>query len=461
MEKKNIFRKIISFLMLIVVIYLLIQIFGVYKEKNLNDFIRAEQNLYTSKFTRDFNVKTGDKASYKIESTTFNDAMFFKEMDVTPNTSYKVSCLVKTKDVVAKETNKGGGAQISIEGTVARSNYITGTNDWTELTLYFNSKNQTKVNIGFRLGGYSDVCTGTAWFDNITVKKGITDKSKEWNFIFLIFNNLDVKLNQNGVMKEYKLSMNSENIQTLMENMARFKSSFEEFAEKKMEINYDIIQIYEPITSLSYDEKNAYYVSPEDIHEVLERYLNMKEYDHIFVGVKLGDLSENIEIPVKDWIGLGGMEYSGLGFSNIRLPNDYRSAVYKYIPRRNEFPEEVFVHEFLHTLERNSKEYGYERPELHDNENFGYKNKEIIGLKEWYIDYMNHTIKDSKGNTYGLPEEVYTLKPVHESDFSYYTTIDIEHEPQNIIEEIRDVIKNFIRLFQKVKLNYINPQGET
>ena len=461
MEKKSPFRKIISFLMLAIVIYLLIQVYGVYKEKNLNDFIRAEQNLYTSTFTRDFNIKTGNKASYKIESTKFNDAMFFKEMEVTPNTSYKVSCLVKTQDVVAKTPNKGGGAQISIEGTITRSDYITGTNDWTELTLYFNSKNRTKVNIGFRLGGYDDVCTGTAWFDNISVKRGITDKSNEWNFVFLIFNNIDVKLDQNGVMKQYKISMGNDEIQTLMENMARFKSSFEEFSEKKMQLNYDIIQIYEPITSLSYDEKNAYYVSPEDIHTVLERYLNMKEYDHIFVGVKLGDLTENIEIPVRDWIGLGGMEYRGLGFSNIRLPNNSKSYVYRYAPRTNEFPEEVFVHEFLHTFERNAKEFGYERPELHDNEKFGYENQKVNGLKNWYIAYMNHTIKDSKGDTYGLPQEVYTLKPVHESDFSYYSTIDIEHEPQNIIEEIRDLIKNFIRLFQKVKLEYINPQGES
>ena len=461
MEKRNPFRKILSFIMLIIVIYIFIQVYGIYKEKNLNDFVRAEQNLYSSKFSRDFNVKYGEKASYKIESPTYNDAMIFKEMEVTPNTSYKVSCLVKTENVVAKTPNKGGGAQISIEGTVARSNYITGTNDWTELTLYFNSKNQTKVNIGFRLGGYDDVCTGTAWFDNISVKRGVTDTSNEWNYIFLIFNNLNVTLNQDGIMKEYRISMGNDEIQELMENMARFKNSFEEFSAGKMQINYDIIQIYEPITSLSYDEKNAYYVSPEDIHLVLDKYLSMKEYDHIFIGVKLGDLSEKIEIPVNDWIGLGGMEYKGLGFSNIRLPNNNKSYVYRYAPRVNEFPEEVFVHEFLHTFERNSKEFGYERPELHDNEKYGYKNQKVTGLKQWYIDYMNHTIKDSNGNTYGLDPVVYTLKPVQESDFSFFTSIDIEHEPQNIIEEIRDLVKNFIRLFQKVKLNYINEQGET
>ena len=51
------------------------------------------------------------------------------------------------------------------------------------------------------------------------------------------------------------------------------------------------------------------------------------------------------------------MDYYGIGFSNIRLPNDSKSFIYKYNTRINTFPEEVLLHEFLHSLERNSKEY--------------------------------------------------------------------------------------------------------
>lgn len=45
------------------------------------------------------------------------------------------------------------------------------------------------------------------------------------------------------------------------------------------------------------------------------------------------------------------MDYYGIGFSNIRLPNDSKSYIYKYNMKINTFPEEVFLHEFLHTLE--------------------------------------------------------------------------------------------------------------
>ena len=137
------------------------------------------------------------------------------------------------------------------------------------------------------------------------------------------------------------------------------------------------------------------------------------------------------------------MDYYGIGYSNIRLPNSSKSYIYRYNERINTFPEEVFLHEFLHSLERTSEEYGYEIPALHDYEKYGYKNQNLIGLKNWYKDYMNCSVKTSNGNI-GLPIEVYTLKPAKISDFKYAYTIDEFHEPQNIIEEIRQLFKNIV-----------------
>ena len=50
-------------------------------------------------------------------------------------------------------------------------------------------------------------------------------------------------------------------------------------------------------------------------------YIETKNYDHIFICVRLGDNEHKNDIPVYDWIGLGSMDYLGVGFSNIRLPN--------------------------------------------------------------------------------------------------------------------------------------------
>ena len=144
------------------------------------------------------------------------------------------------------------------------------------------------------------------------------------------------------------------------------------------------------------------------------------------------------------------MDYYGIGFSNIRLPNDSKSYIYKYNTNINTFPEEVFLHEFLHSLERNAKEYGYERPELHDYEKYGYKNEALIGQKKWYTDYMNDDIKTTSGKI-GLPQEIYNLKPAKNSNFEYSYKIEEFREPSNFIEEIRGVIKNIFKNVKTIK----------
>lgn len=144
------------------------------------------------------------------------------------------------------------------------------------------------------------------------------------------------------------------------------------------------------------------------------------------------------------------MDYYGIGYSNIRLPNDSRSYIYKYDSRINTFPEEVFLHEFLHSLERNAGEYGYEIPALHDYEKYGYENEALTGQKQWYTDYMNKEIQTTSGNI-GLPPEVYTLKPAKNSDFNYsYEIEDIFKQPENIIEEIIGIFSNLGRKVQLI-----------
>ena len=143
------------------------------------------------------------------------------------------------------------------------------------------------------------------------------------------------------------------------------------------------------------------------------------------------------------------MDLYGIGFSNIRLPNDKSSYIYTYNPMINTFPEEVFVHEFLHSLERILNERDYNIPELHDNSKYGYEDKVLIGLKDWYYDYMNCNIQTDNGNFIGLDSSVYNTTPPAESDFKYTTHIEFNKEPKNIIEEIREIFKVIKNIFIK------------
>ena len=69
------------------------------------------------------------------------------------------------------------------------------------------------------------------------------------------------------------------------------------------------------------------------------------------------------------------MEYKQIGYANIRMPDDRNSSLYKY-SAYNTFPQEVFLHEFLHTLEKNEKANGNEIANLHDYEEYGYDEEE-------------------------------------------------------------------------------------
>ncbi|MCI8470548.1 MAG: hypothetical protein HFJ35_03520 [Clostridia bacterium] len=198
-RKKNKISYIISLAILLVILYFAYQF---YQINNFNDFIRSETNLYTSRFTRDKEIRYNNKKSYKIENPEYNDAMFYKKVKVEKNQPYKVTCMVKTQEVEAKEEISGVGAQISIEGTTERSVAIEGTQDWQKIELIFNSKDREEVNIGFRLGGYLGEARGEAWFADFCLEEGIVEKNNNWKFGCFIFRTTEVTINQKRVQLE-------------------------------------------------------------------------------------------------------------------------------------------------------------------------------------------------------------------------------------------------------------------
>jgi len=154
------------------------------------------------------------------------------------------------------------------------------------------------------------------------------------------------------------------------------------------------------------------------------------------------------------------MDLYGVGFSNIRMPNENNDYTYKYDSRINTFPEEVYLHEFLHTLERTLGEYGYEVPELHAHAKYGYSEENLIGLKKWYKDYMNCKILDKNTNTYiGLNEIVYKLKPAHKSNFDFTIDEEFNNEPQTILQEIKSIFKVVESLFKNKNINIYEKTG--
>lgn len=134
------------------------------------------------------------------------------------------------------------------------------------------------------------------------------------------------------------------------------------------------------------------------------------------------------------------MDLYGIGFANIRFASKDTNYIYTYNSRINTFSEEVFIHEFIHTLERTSKEHGYKTVDLHDYEKYGYEEGGTNGLKDWYEDYMRCKILDKNTNEYvGLNQHIYTLKPINKTNFEFAMEVDFNEEPDNIFDEIKSL----------------------
>lgn len=281
--KKTLGSRIAYAITLVILFILLYFAYQYYQLNNFNDFVRSETDIYTSNFERDKKVKYSNNRSYKIESPEYNDAMFYKTIKVEKNTPYKVTCMVKTNNVVAETENSGIGAQIVVEGTTERSVAISGTQDWQKIELIFNSKNREEINIGFRLGGYLGKATGEAWFSDFTIEEGTTTTNNSWKFACFIFQTTDVTIDG----KKVKLEVTQSDINDIKNTISRFESSCKDLSNRKMIADVDIYQVNEPITKLSYDNEFGYYVAPEDIEEQIKDTISQNDYDHIFIVMRL------------------------------------------------------------------------------------------------------------------------------------------------------------------------------
>ena len=293
-------KKIGNIISCLIIIAILVVAFNFYKSNNFNEFVRSEMKLHTSEFKRDSEIKYSKADSYRIVSNTANDATFYKKVKVQKNMPYKVTCMVKTENVIPENDLSGVGAQISVIETTEKSVAITGTQDWQKIEMIFNSKDKEEVEIGFRLGGYLGKCTGTAWFSDFTFEEGTTTESNNWNFACFIFENTDVVADG----KEVKISMTDNDISDIRDTIKRFKTTVNELSQNKMTANCDVYNIKEPITKLTYDKEFGYFVAAEDVEDSIKDVVQQNDYDHIFVIIRLGNEKYKDDIKINDWIGL-------------------------------------------------------------------------------------------------------------------------------------------------------------
>jgi len=119
-------------------------------------------------YEADSKYKVKGKYSAKIEHRGKSDSRWVQEVEVKPNTNYKLSGWIKTVGV----GGEGAGASIQIQDTAIKTEVFSGTRDWTYVETEFKTGlEQKSVKVSCRLGDYGAVNTGTAYFDGIALKE--------------------------------------------------------------------------------------------------------------------------------------------------------------------------------------------------------------------------------------------------------------------------------------------------
>jgi hypothetical protein len=96
-----------------------------------------------------------------------NDARWIQTVTVQPNTSYSLSGWIKTENVTPEGGGSPAGANLGLFGTWDHTNGLYGTNNWTYVSMQFNSGSNTTVTVACRLGYWSSMAMGTMWCDNV------------------------------------------------------------------------------------------------------------------------------------------------------------------------------------------------------------------------------------------------------------------------------------------------------
>lgn len=120
----------------------------------------------TAEFAVDTAARTGAR-SVRISSTTGADADWTAVIPVRPFARYRLSAWIRTQDVQA---DTGSGALLNLHGWGRTATAaLTGTRDWTEVSLVFDTGGNDAVQINCLFGGWGR-SRGTAWFDDVRME---------------------------------------------------------------------------------------------------------------------------------------------------------------------------------------------------------------------------------------------------------------------------------------------------
>ena len=110
-------------------------------------------------------AKSGSK-SILVRSESGADAGYTTTIPVKPNSLYRITAWVKTEGVTKVD---GQGATLNLHSRPEHAQLVTGTTDWTQVSMDVNTGDDDSLQLNCILGYYG-TAKGRAWFDDVEVK---------------------------------------------------------------------------------------------------------------------------------------------------------------------------------------------------------------------------------------------------------------------------------------------------
>jgi len=360
----------------------------------------SEENIF-----EDYTVCKNDSFSYCIRSERANDLRIKKKFSVLPDTVYYITADIRTENVLNHENQENPvGACISTNDWYF-SRSLFATNDWQTVGVLGRSDDYGNLWVSFNLGYSFNTCSGNAWFENVcfTPADTITGNDSTWKILAVLLteSGIDTADEQTGERIRLSHKMSREELILIRKSLLAFEEDFNNDAEGLLSAK---VEIFEPTVSCkSYTKFSlGYTISGPSARAYLESLgVDILSYDHvIFIACQP-------KLPAS-YFGLGGLPIKEqVGYSFILFADMESSLRYLRGELENSWIPAIYMHEFLHSIERCANSLRLPVP-LVDGDRFGYS--DVEEYRAWYRDFMHKRLLVN-GDMLGVDPRVWKLRP--------------------------------------------------
>ncbi|MFO0793392.1 MAG: hypothetical protein U0586_04940, partial [Candidatus Brocadiaceae bacterium] len=222
-----------------------------------------------------------------------------------------------------------------------------------------------------------------------------------WKMLVIVYPRIDASYIWKGKTYYLQHEMNYSDRSFFLQTINRIPDTVYSWAGGNTQIKLTVVISDRPIQSVTVtnegtnDEKANWWISPDDVRSEMDTYAPPGTYDSIIAVFNLVEGS----IWGVGSVGTWGSVTNGAGYAMVQLPINFQAWGSTY-------PEEIIVHEWLHTVEGFYRGFGYAVPSLHDAEKYGYKPDGNGSWHRWYEDYMQNKVWN--GTKYvGVPSDAW------------------------------------------------------